>query len=241
MPTINPHYVPPAATGQNADALPPRLLPAASHPSPSSSSGPNWSTPPTPPYQAPQTHASAPGSGPNAKPSAPTQPTERQGDKAVKELDALLTPENIEELVQNPGSDKSRAILAQLRPLLTAANISSYLRGPNADANAKTLEKIGERLEKSKLDTCEKSCLKGLGDKHLQQAKFRNLEMLFKAFDAQLDDFANFLSSSDESLKTLKTRVSGTKANTKELNEFGGHLSKGKIEKMRRASPSDQS
>lgn len=216
MSTINLHYAPPAGTGQNTNVPPRHSSPSASPPNPSPSSGPNWSTP-------------------------PMQPVEGNGDKTVNELNALLTRENIEELMNNPDSDKSRAILAQLRPLMTQANISQCLQGPNAEKNAKMLEKIGERLDKSTLEASQNSCLKGLGDKYLQQAKFRNLEMLFKAFDAELGDFANFLSHSSENLKNLKARVFGTKANTQELNDFGGQLSKGKIERMRRQGPAGQS
>lgn len=156
MSTINPHYAPPAGTGQNTNVPPGHSSPSASLSDPTPSSGPDWSTP-------------------------PTQPVQEKGDKTVNELNALLTPENIEELMNNPDSDKSRAILAQLRPLMTQANISQCLHGPNADTNAKILEKVGERLDKNKLEASQNSCFKGLGDKYLQQAKFRNLEMLFKA------------------------------------------------------------
>jgi len=216
MSTINPHYAPPAGTGQNTNVSPRHPSPPANLPNSTPSSGPDWSTP-------------------------PTQPAPGKADKTVNELNALLTPENIEELMNNPDSDKSRTILAQLRPLMTQANISQCLHGPNAEANAKVLERIGERLDKNKLEASQNSCLKGLGDNYLHQAKYRNLEMLFKAFDAELGDFANFLSSSNENLKKLKTRMFGTRANTKELNDFGGHLSKGKIEKMRRERSGGQS
>ncbi|MGY2255042.1 hypothetical protein [Pseudomonas reactans] len=167
------------------------------------------------------------------KSASTSQAQDQQGDETLKKLKTLLTPANIQQLLERPDSEESRGLLAQLRPLMTPANISLMLRGPHAEARAKVLEEIGMLLNKDKLETGQNAILGGVGKDFMQRASLRNLQFLTKAFDGGMEDVYGFLTTANETLSSFRQRIDTTRSASKELSSFGGMLSKEKIDGVR--------
>ncbi|NWE38560.1 hypothetical protein HX875_03685 [Pseudomonas yamanorum] len=150
----------------------------------------------------------------------------------LNDLKALLTKDNIGQLLRNPDAQRSVNTLNRLRDLLTPANISALLRGPDAQENARTLTDIGELLNKDAINPGLSAATQAMEKKIDEDTQKRKTEMLIQmATDpdddsAILESLANWRQSAAQARQSA--RHSGTMANT--LTDLGARLSKRNID-----------
>lgn len=197
-------------------------------------SGPDWSRPPktaNPSYQPSTT-------GTPAANDAFAQ--QAMAKKNLDHLRARLTKDAVEQLLSNPHSKESGALVDELRPLLTEDTITSMLRGPDADANAKVLQAFGEQLSQEKLASSYGSARGKVGKKFIEQLQAKNLDMLFKAFDGgSYDDIIGHINQTQENISKLKRNFSDMNKAEQPLNNISALLKKEKLDTLRRAAGTD--
>ncbi|MBK5438027.1 hypothetical protein JFV30_14730 [Pseudomonas sp. TH32] len=158
-------------------------------------------------------------------------PSGPQTGQPLNDLKALLTKDNIDQLLRNPDAQGSVNTLNRLRDLLTPANISTLLRGPDAQANAQTLMDIGELLNKDAINPGLSAATQAMEKAIDEDTQRRKTEMLFQMATDPDDDSAILKSLADWRQSAAQARQSarhsGTMANT--LTDLGSRLSKHNI------------
>lgn len=154
-----------------------------------------------------------------------------QTGQPLNDLKALLTKDNIDQLLRNPDAQGSVNTLNRLRDLLTPANISTLLRGPDAQANAQTLMDIGELLNKDAINPGLSAATEAMEKAIDEDTQKRKTEMLFQMASDPDDDSAILKSLADWRQSAAQARQSarhsGTMADT--LTDLGSRLSKHNI------------
>ena len=179
-------------------------------------SGPNWSKPPKEPNPAP-----------------PTAPTASQENP--DELDALLTRENIKQIVRNPSAPESKALIEKIRTRLTSEKLQAMLQGPDGEKNAKKLKAIGKHLNKDEIDSSLAASQNQMTEEKISQLKLRNIEMLTKAFDGDsVEGIAQSIKQWQDEKAAMQKQFSESNTAAKGLSDIGSSLSDDSINKMQR-------
>lgn len=177
-------------------------------------SGPNWSKPPKAPNPVP-----------------PAAPQEYPGD-----LEALLTRENIKQIVRTPNAPESKTLLEKIRARLNHEKIQAMLQDPNGKENARKLKAIGKHLNKDEVDSSLAASHNQMTEEKISQLKLRNIEMLTKAFDGDsVESIAENVKQWQDEKTALKKQFDESSTAAKGLNDIGTSLSEDNLNKLQQA------
>lgn len=194
---------------------------------------PQYASPPYQPERAPQAFSFPTNTSNTLAPSL----QETQATNSLNNVNALLTPTNINRIMRDPNSKESRAILDQIRSLLSPANLRSMLQGTNAQANAQVLEAIGHKLGKEQLNSVLSSAKNELAKHQMNQFELQalaNLESLFGGGGS--DGVLNALLATNKSLDNLQQGFSNMDSTAKSFTDISGMLTKDKLAALRAPS-----
>lgn len=181
--------------------------------------GPNWSRMPKAPNPAPPTNNTTPQADP--------------GDLAE-----LLTKDNVREIVRDPNSPKSKAILEKLRERLTPEKLEAMLQAPNGGANARKLKAIGKALDKSEIDSNLSETKNQMTEQKIKELLLRNIEMLTQAFDGDgIEGIVGSMQRWNDEKTKMEKQFSESNSAAKGLNDIGSSLSEDNITKTQRRPP----
>ncbi|MBO0496409.1 M10 family metallopeptidase C-terminal domain-containing protein [Pseudomonas sp. Marseille-Q1929] len=181
--------------------------------------GPNWSQTPKAPNPTPPTNN--------------TTPQEDPGDLAE-----LLSKENIKEIVRDPNSPKSKAILEKLRARLTPEKIEALLQGPNGEANARKLKAIHKALNKDEIDSNLSETKNQMAERKIQELMARNIEMIMQAFEGGgIESFVGNVKRWQDEKADMEKKFSESTSAANGLHDIGGSLSDDNINNARRRAP----
>lgn len=181
--------------------------------------GPNWSKAPKAPNPTPPTNN--------------TTPQEDPGD-----LVELLTKDHIREIVRDPNSPKSKAILERLHERLTPEKFEAMLQGPNGEANARKLKAIGKALNKGEIDSNLSEIKNQITEQKIKELLLRTIEMLTKAFDeGGIEGIVGSTKRWQDEKDSMAKQFSESSSAAKGLNDIGSSLSEDNVNKTQRRPP----
>jgi len=217
MSTIQPQHTPPPLKA------PPSHTPSAQQPTPGNErmnnllkSGPDWSRSPKAPDPAPSANNATPQENPN-------------------DLAPMLTRENIKQLVRNPNSPESKALMEKTRARLTPEKIQAMVQGPNGEANAQTLKAIGKHLNKDEIDSGLAETKKQMVEEKIKELSHRNVETLLHAFDGgSAESIVSDIKRLEDDGAAMQKQFSASNNAAKGLGDIGSSLTEDNVNKMRR-------
>jgi len=189
--------------------------------------------------QLPQPDRAPKASSYPASASTPLAPSldATQAHSSLNDVNALLTPTNLNRIMRNPHSKESREIIDLTRSTLSPANLRSMLQGPNAQANAQVLETIGHKLGKDQLAPSLSSAKNAVTKHQINLLELQALNNLTRLIDADgSDGVLNTLLANDIALDNLQQKFSNIDSTAKSFSDLGGLLTKNNLDALR--SPS---
>lgn len=189
--------------------------------------------------QLPQPDRAPKASSYPASASTPLAPSldATQAHSSLNDVNALLTPTNLNRIMRNPHSKESREIIDLTRSTLSPANLRSMLQGANAQANAQVLETIGHKLGKDQLAPSLSSAKNAVTKHQINLLELQALNNLTRLIDADgSDGVLNTLLANDIALDNLQQKFSNIDSTAKSFSDLGGLLTKNNLDALR--SPS---
>lgn len=179
-------------------------------------SGPDWSKPPKAPDPAPSANNTTPQENPD-------------------DLTPMLTRENIKQMVRNPNSPESKALIEQTRARLTPEKIQNMVQGPNGEANAQKLKAIGKHLNKDEIDSGLAETKKQMVEQKIKELSYRNVEMLTQAFNGDgIEGVIGNIKRLQDEEASMQKQFSDANRAAKGLGDIGSSLTEDNVDKMRR-------
>ncbi|MCR4539147.1 M10 family metallopeptidase C-terminal domain-containing protein [Pseudomonas sp. 18.1.10] len=179
-------------------------------------SGPDWSKPAKAPDPAPSANNATPQENPN-------------------DLAPMLTRENIKQLMRNPDSPESKALMEKTRARLTPEKIQAMVQGPKGEANAQTLKAIGKHLNNDEIDSDLAETKKQMVEEKTKELSRRNFEMLTQAFDGgSIESFVGNIKRLEDDRAAMQKQFSAANNAAKGLGDIGSSLTEDNVNKMRR-------
>ena len=179
-------------------------------------SGPDWSRPPKAPDPAPSANNATPQETPD-------------------DLLPLLTRENIKQIVRNPNSPESKAVIEKTRARLTPEKIQAMVQGPNGEANAEKLKTIGKHLNKDEIDSGLAESKKQIVEQKIKELSYRNVEMLTQAFNGDgIEGVISNIKRLEDEEASMQKQFADSNSAAKGLGDIGSSLTEDNVNKMRR-------
>lgn len=175
-------------------------------------------------------------------PSRQASPEEAKATKSLHDLRELLTEGNIQQVFRDPKAKQSREILEQAHALLTQGNINTVAKGANATTNVSLLGTIGNQLTNDRLDPFLASAIKAAGRAMINEQQLKFLDSISGLFEG--DGLESGVRNSEHfiaNLENLKRNFGDMEATKKSLTNFGGLLTKDKLDVASKSAPEAQS
>jgi hypothetical protein len=151
----------------------------------------------------------------------------------LTDLKALLTKDNIDQLLRHPNAASSTKALKKLGDLLTREKITALLCAPEAKAYARTLVEMGMQLKEDSINPRLKAVTVDLIKSARQENEKRHFDLICMIATIDPDnDTALWSAISDwqQSMSKLHHRARGCERTAKTFIDIGSRLSKSKID-----------
>lgn len=160
-------------------------------------------------------------------------PIGAQTGQILTDLKALLTKDNIDQLLRNPDAASSAVALNKLGDLLPPENITVLLCAPEAKAYAKTLVEMGMQLNEDSINPRLNAVTADLIKSARQENEKRRFDLIYMITTIDPDNDTGLwsaISDWQQSMSKLHHRARGCEKTAKTFMDIGSRLSKSKID-----------